>query len=85
MHIMRDDTEKKRPPRTVDADTARSRQQLIGRKLRDLYDSVLDEGVPEDFERLLGELDKVATDKVTAGAEAETEGAGRPGEGVSDG
>lgn len=55
---MRDDTEKPRSPRSVDAETARSRQQLIGRKLRDMYDSVLDEGVPDDFEQLLSALDQ---------------------------
>lgn len=56
---MRDDTSDSRPPRSVDADTARSRQQLIGRRLRDMYDTVLDEGVPDDFEQLLNALDNV--------------------------
>ena len=54
---MRDDTSDSRPPKSVDADTARSRQQLIGRRLRDMYDTVLDEGVPDDFEQLLSALD----------------------------
>lgn len=56
---MRDDTSDSRPPKSVDADTARSRQQLIGRRLRDMYDTVLDEGVPDDFEQLLNALDNV--------------------------
>lgn len=56
---MRDDTSDSRPPRSVDADTARSRQQLIGRRLRDMYDTVLEEGVPDDFEQLLNALDNV--------------------------
>ena len=56
---MRDDTSDSRPPRSVDAETARSRQQLIGRRLRDMYDTVLDEGVPDDFEQLLNALDNV--------------------------
>jgi hypothetical protein len=59
MNTMRDDTSDSRPPRSVDADTARSRQQLIGRRLRDMYDTVLDEGVPDDFEQLLNALDNV--------------------------
>jgi len=54
---MRDDTSDSRPPKSVDAETARSRQQLIGRRLRDMYDTVLDEGVPDDFEQLLSALD----------------------------
>ena len=54
---MRDDNSDSRPPKPVDAETARSRQQMIGRRLRDMYDSVLDEGVPDDFEQLLSALD----------------------------
>lgn len=80
MQIMRDDTKNSRPPRPVDSDTARSRQQLIGRKLRDMYDSVLDEGVPDDFEKLLSALDRTEAE-----SEPEDDPAERRGEGVSDG
>ena len=54
---MRDESGISRHPKLVDADTARSRQQLIGQRLRDLYDGVLDEGVPDAFEDLLAALD----------------------------
>lgn len=78
---MRDDSSDSRPPRSVDADTARSRQQLIGRRLRDMYDSVLDEGVPDDFEALLSALDDAGDDEAgSAGKTAE-----KAEEGVSDG
>ena len=54
---MRDESGISRHPKLVDADTARSRQQLIGQRLRDLYDGVLEEGVPDAFEDLLAALD----------------------------
>ena len=54
---MRDESGISRHPKLVDADTARSRQQMIGQRLRDLYDGVLEEGGPESFEDLLAALD----------------------------
>lgn len=85
MQIMRDDTEKPRSPRSVDAETARSRQQLIGRKLRDMYDSVLDEGVPDDFEQLLSALDQAEDQPAAAGNAPAGSAPDKPGEGRSDG
>ena len=81
MEIMRDDSSDSRPPRSVDADTARARQQLIGRRLRDMYDSVLDEGVPDDFAALLSALDETGDDA----AEPAGKTAGKAEEGESDG
>jgi hypothetical protein len=59
MAIMRDESGQPAGPRIVDADTARSRQKLIGQRLRDMYEDVLSEGVPSDFEALLDSLDAV--------------------------
>lgn len=78
---MRDDTSDSRPPKSVDADTARSRQQLIGRRLRDMYDTVLDEGVPDDFEQLLDALDKAEE----SGAETQEKAKDIAEKGMSDG
>lgn len=78
---MRDDTSDSRPPKSVDADTARSRQQLIGRRLRDMYDTVLDEGVPDDFEQLLSALDTVEE----SGTETSEKTKDKAEKGMSDG
>lgn len=59
MAIMRDESGQPAGPRIVDADTARSRQKLIGQRLRDMYEDVLSEGVPSEFEDLLDTLDAV--------------------------
>jgi Anti-sigma factor NepR len=39
---------------------ARRRSERIGMQLRQLYDGVLNEGVPDEFLRLLDEADKAA-------------------------
>ena len=78
---MRDDTSDSRPPKSVDADTARSRQQLIGLRLRDMYDTVLDEGVPDDFEQLLNALDNAEE----SGAETREKTKDNAEKGMSDG
>lgn len=41
----------------VSANEARSRQRGIGRRLRQMYDDVLDEDVPDDFRSLLEKID----------------------------
>jgi hypothetical protein len=41
----------------VDARVARRRQDAIGRRLRQMYDDVLGEDVPDDFLSILGEAD----------------------------
>ncbi|WP_300541849.1 NepR family anti-sigma factor [Maricaulis sp.] len=81
MHTMRDETGDSRPPKAVDADTARSRQQLIGQQLRTMYHSVLDEGVPDEFEQLLAALDGDSGE----GGEIAGSRTDRSGEDVCDG
>ena len=49
--------------------------------MRDMYDSVLDEGVPDDFEALLSALDDVGD----VDAESAGKTAGKAEQGVSDG
>lgn len=44
---------------------ARSRQRVLGRELRRMYDEVVQEPVPEDFLVLLGKIDE-AKDKKDA-------------------
>ncbi len=41
----------------VDARVARRRQDAIGRRLRQMYDDVLNESVPNEFLSILGEAD----------------------------
>ena len=41
----------------MDARVARRRQDAIGRRLRQMYDDVLGEDVPDDFLAILGEAD----------------------------
>ncbi|MEQ8432698.1 MAG: NepR family anti-sigma factor [Oceanicaulis sp.] len=55
-----------------DAAAARERQRLIGRRLQTYFDDTIQEGVPDEFARLLDQLD-----------EAEKRGAAKPG-GESD-
>lgn len=40
-----------------DANEARSRQRGIGRRLRQMYDTVVHEDVPDDFRNLLEQID----------------------------
>ncbi|MDZ4762830.1 MAG: NepR family anti-sigma factor [Alphaproteobacteria bacterium] len=45
----------------VDAPTARRRQDAIGRRLRQLYDEVVSEPVPDDFLSFLQQADNRET------------------------
>lgn len=44
-------------PAPADSHTAQSRQRAIGERLQTFFDSVVEEGVPEDFEALLNKLE----------------------------
>jgi hypothetical protein len=44
----------------VDARVARRRQDAIGRRLRQMFDDVVNEGVPDDFMSFLEQADKNA-------------------------
>lgn len=46
----------------VDARVARRRQDAIGRRLRQMYDDVLNENVPDEFLSFLEEADERTTD-----------------------
>jgi hypothetical protein len=69
----------------VDPRVARRRQDLIGRRLRRIYEEVVEENVPQEFLDLLGEADGRAPDqdspnlngKARAAVEAESERAPR--------
>ena len=50
----------------VDARVARRRQDAIGRRLRQMYDDVLNEKVPQDFLIFLEEADDRAADSADA-------------------
>lgn len=57
----------------VDARVARRRQDAIGRRLRQMYDDVVSEPVPDDFVSLLEEangMDPDAQKKTVDGAES---------------
>lgn len=51
-----------------DLESARKRQRAIGRQLRGIFDTVVAEGVPDEFERLLNRLnDKEGGSRERAG------------------
>ena len=45
-------------PKPQDAAAARERQRLIGRRLQSFFDDTIQEGVPEEFSKLLDQLDE---------------------------
>lgn len=55
---MKDNSRDQRAPDAVDPATAKTRQRMLGDKLRDLFDGVVDEGVPDTFSDLLDQLDR---------------------------
>ena len=60
MMTMKDNSRDPRSPDAVDPATAKTRQKMLGDKLRDLFDDVVDEGVPDSFSDLLEQLDRPA-------------------------
>ena len=59
----------------VDARVARRRQDAIGRRLRQMYDDVLNESVPNEFLSILGEADSKRPKPPGDGPEPVTSGA----------
>jgi len=49
---------KKKPPGPINLDEARLRQQAMGVKLRQMFDAVVNEPVPDDFLEILRRADK---------------------------
>ncbi|MEQ8404876.1 MAG: NepR family anti-sigma factor [Oceanicaulis sp.] len=45
-------------PKPQDAAAARERQRLIGRRLQSFFDDTIQEGVPDEFSKLLDQLDE---------------------------
>lgn len=42
-----------------DAQAVKSRQRVIGARLQAMYDDVVRQGVPDDFEQMLAALDEI--------------------------
>lgn len=62
-----------------DATAARERQRLIGRRLQTYFDDTIQEGVPDEFARLLDQLDE-AEKRETAPSGGESDAnSGKPG------
>jgi hypothetical protein len=61
---------------SVDSRLARRRQDAIGNRLRQLYDSVVDETVPDEFLSFLTQADKREADESDSSAKAKGNGAG---------
>ena len=77
----------RKPPRPAapapgDSETAQSRQRAIGERLQTFFDSVVEEGVPDDFEALLNKLESDESDEVDEGGAALSE---RSDRGAEDG
>lgn len=66
----------KSQPEKSGADDARERQRLIGRRLQTFFDDTIQEGVPEEFSKLLDQLDK---------AERKRAGSANSDDGAKDG
>lgn len=58
-------------PKPQDAAAARERQRLIGRRLQSFFDDTIQEGVPDEFSKLLDQLDEA--EQKRAGEDSETE------------
>ncbi|MGJ3232757.1 MAG: NepR family anti-sigma factor [Oceanicaulis sp.] len=58
-------------PKPQDATAARERQRLIGRRLQSFFDDTIQEGVPEEFSKLLDQLDDAEKKRGEARAEEE--------------
>jgi hypothetical protein len=61
-------------PKPVDARVARRRQDPIGRRLRQMYDDVVSEDIPDDFLAFLEQADErrsVSADQNDEGLKAE--------------
>ncbi len=54
---------KKKSPATADLDEARLRQQALGTKLRQMFDAVVNEPVPDDFLEILRRADEDEPEK----------------------
>ncbi|XBQ17055.1 MAG: NepR family anti-sigma factor [Oceanicaulis sp.] len=50
-------------PSPTDAASARERQKLIGRRLQSFFDDTIQQGVPDEFEKLLSQLDEAEADR----------------------
>ncbi|MGX6649148.1 NepR family anti-sigma factor [Maricaulaceae bacterium MS644] len=48
----------KSQPKLQDTAAARERQRLIGRRLQTYFEDTIQEGVPDEFARLLDQLDE---------------------------
>ncbi len=54
---------KKKSPAPADLDEARLRQQALGTKLRQMFDAVVNEPVPDDFLEILRRADEDKPEK----------------------
>ncbi len=54
---------KRKSPATADLDEARLRQQALGTKLRQMFDAVVNEPVPDDFLEILRRADEDKPEK----------------------
>jgi hypothetical protein len=60
---MIDQKPRKKPSRSAALDEARLRQQAIGVKLRQMFDAVVNEPVPDDFIEILRRADEQRSEK----------------------
>lgn len=51
--------EMNKPDEKSDAQAVRSRQRVIGTRLQAMYDDVVRQGIPDDFEKMLAALDEL--------------------------
>lgn len=66
-------------PKPQDASAARERQRLIGRRLQSFFDDTIQEGVPEEFSKLLDQLDEAEKKRAEPSDDDAEPQAGRSG------
>lgn len=64
---MNDKTAKESGKPAPDSNEVRARQSGIGQRLRQMYDDVVNEPVPDDFADLLAKIEKSKSDKSKSG------------------
>lgn len=68
----------KSQPKSQDTAAARERQRLIGRRLQTFFDDTIQEGVPDEFAKLLDQLDEVEQ-RASASSSDESDASGQSG------
>lgn len=65
-------------PSSTEAAAARERQRMIGRRLQSFFDDTIQEGVPDEFAKLLDQLDEAEQARSGSGPGSSDAGPDKP-------